>query len=60
MSAKEWRKVIFLDENKFNLDGLGDFQKYQHAKYPEEKNSQRHSVEGSLMICGGLLIFRKT
>ena len=31
-SAKEWRKVVFLDKKKFNLDSLDGFQKYWHAK----------------------------
>ena len=56
MCAKEWRKVVFSDEKKFNLDSLDGFQKYWHAKhFPEENYSTRHSREGS----GGLLIFRK-
>ena len=48
MNAKEWWKVVFLDEKKFNLDCLDGFQKYWHAKsFPE---TTRHSGRGSLMI----------
>ena len=54
MSAKEWRKVVFSDEKKFNLDSPDGFQKYLHAKYfPEDKYSTKHSGGGSLMILGG-------
>ena len=37
MSAKEWRKVVFSDEKKFNFDDPDGFQKYRHARnFPEE------------------------
>ena len=60
LGAKEWRKVIFSNTDKFNLVGSDGFQKYWRAKkIPEENNST--SGGGSLMICRGwLLIFRKT
>ena len=32
MTAKEWWKIVFSDENKFNSNGLDCFQKYWHAK----------------------------
>ena len=49
--AEGWRKVVFLNKKKFNLDGPDGFQK----KYPEENYSTKHSGGGSLMIgVGGL------
>ena len=51
MSAKEWQKVVFSDEKKFNSDSPDGFQKYWHAKkIPEENYSTRQSGGGSLMI----------
>ena len=52
MSAKEWRKVVYSDEKKFNLDGPDGFQKYV-KNFPEENYSTRHSGGGSLMIGAG-------
>ena len=51
MSAKKWRKVVFSDEKKFNLDGPNGFQKYLYASnFPEENYSARHNWGRSLMI----------
>ena len=60
MSAKEWQKVIFSNEKKFNLDGPDGFQNYWHAKsFPEENYSTRHIGGGSHDL-EALLILRKT
>ena len=49
MSVKEWQKVVFLYEKKFNLDSPDGFQKYWYAKnFLEENYSTRHSGGGSL------------
>ena len=54
MSAKEWQKIVFSDEKKFNLDSPDGFQKYWRAKnFPDENYSTMHSGGGSLMIWGG-------
>ena len=50
MNAKEWRKFVFLDEKKFNLDGSHGFQKYWHAKHFPGENYSRHSGGGSFII----------
>ena len=52
MRAKEWHKVVFSDEKKFNLYGPEVFEKYWHAKkIPEENYTTKQG--------GGQLIFRK-
>ena len=52
MSAKEWRKVVFSAEKKFNLEGLDGFQKYWRAKkFPGENYSTRHRGGGSGSGC---------
>lgn len=47
----EWRKIIFSDEKKFNLDGPDGFGYYWHDLRTEEKIfSKRQSGGGSVMI----------
>lgn len=52
----EWRKVIFSDEKRFNLDGPDGASYYFHDIRKEKKYlSRRHSRSGSIMVWGRFL-----
>lgn len=49
--SKKWRKVIFSDEKKFNLDGPDGFSYYYHDLRKDERiMSRRQMGGGSVMI----------
>ena len=48
MNANEWRKVVFSDEKKYNLDGPDVFR--STATQKEENYLTRHSGEGLIVI----------
>lgn len=51
----EWKKVIFSDEKKFNLDGPDGFQHYFHDLRKSELFLNRnHSRQGGVMVWGGV------
>lgn len=53
--TNKWRKIIFSDEKKFNLDGPDGFAYYWHDLRTEEKIfSKRQSGGGSVMIWGAI------
>jgi transposase len=56
-----WRRVIFSDEKKFNLDGPDGYQYYWHDVRAEtELYSKRVSGGGSVMVWAGMSAHGKT
>ena len=50
----EWKKVLFSDERKFNLDGPNGAAYYWHDLRKEEKIFSKHQQGGqSLMVWAG-------
>lgn len=56
----KWRKLIFSDEKKFNLDGPDGFSYYWHDLRTEEKIfGKRQSGGGSVMVWGAIGYLKK-
>ena len=53
--TNEWKKVVFTDEKKFNLDGPDGYKYYFHDLRKEERFlSHRQSGGGSIMLWGSI------
>lgn len=52
---KEWQRIVFSDEKKFNLEGPDGYNYYFHDLRKEERYLSRlHSCEGSVMVWGAI------
>ena len=55
MSYKEWQRIVFSDEKKFNLEYGYNY--YLHDLQKEERYLSRlHNCEGSVMVLAGNFI----
>lgn len=58
--TSEWKKIIFSDEKKFNLDGPDGWTYYWHDLRTEKKIfAQRQSGGGSVMVWGAIGYLKK-
>ncbi|KAM8702592.1 hypothetical protein ACLKA7_001928 [Drosophila subpalustris] len=55
---KEWERVVFSDEKKFNLEGPDGYAYYFHDLRKEEHTLDRlHSRAGGVMVWGAITYF---
>lgn len=55
-----WRRVIFSDEKKFNLDGPDGYAYYFHDLRKEEKFLSRRQMGGGSLMIWGCIGYKKT
>lgn len=56
--AEKWKRVVFSDEKKFNLDGPDGFNYYFHDLRKEENFlTKHHSREGGVMVWGAVSFY---
>ncbi|MGR0317618.1 hypothetical protein, partial [Klebsiella pneumoniae] len=57
--TEEWKKVIFSDEKKFNLDGPDGYSYYFHDLRKEEKILSRRQMGGGKVMVWASIGYKK-